>query len=434
VVREQEIVDEAAGQLEGGSPQIAIETVSELLADGTRPLDPSVLASALQLLARIYERLGLAALADLCRSAGADSVDADALYRVAHALLDHPHLAFSASFAATLLDAACVLAPNREDVLIELVAALETEGRFDRARDLLRQTSLDSFVIRYLLVFQTLMLGDVHDARQMAERLVPLTADEQFMRAELAEIFYRVDVVRGTRPLDAGDLRGWHFVLTGSLLLHVAPPGPGAVDGRYGYIEDSEQLCLEGIRRLAAVFDLWKIRIPLVQMFPNPASLRFGRAVASVLGVRARETMLPETKGLFVAYDLNGVSHDLHTRLRTVEPGRMVFTHATRWSVEQAVTPDFTTLLYERIVSSWDRYAIFPPRPGLPAGPPVESDKAIGTRIARTALPPTALDDLPSLLSLADAARDAMTMRRAGTRRRLWVARPVRNGRSRAIE
>jgi hypothetical protein len=108
----------------------------------------------------------------------------------------------------------------------------------------------------------------------------------------------------------------------------------------------------------------------------------------------------------------------------------MVFTHATRWSVEQAVTPDFTTLLCERIVSPWDRYAIYPPRPGLPAGPPAESDKAIGARIARTALPPAALDDLPSLLSLAEALRDATTMRRAGTRRRLWVARPVRNGKS----
>jgi hypothetical protein len=430
VVREQEIVDEAAGQLDGGSPQIAIETVAELLADRTQTLDAAVLASVLQLMARIYQRLGLAALADRCRSAGANPGDVDALYHVAHALLNHPHLAFSASFAATLLDVARVLAPDREDVLTELVAALETEGRFDRARDLLRQTSLDSFMIRYLSAFQALMLEDIQDARQMAARLVPGTAAEQFMQAELAEIFYRVDAVRGICPMDADDLRGWHFVLTGSLLLHVAPPGPGVVGGRYGYIEDSEQLCIEGISRLAAVLDLWKVRIPLVQMFPNPASLRFGRAVASVLGVRARETMLPDRKGLFVAYDLNGVSHDLHARLRAVEPGRMVFTHATQWSVEQAVTPDLTTLLYERIVSPWDRHAIFPPRPDLPAGPSVESDKAIGDRIARTELSPTALDDLPALLSLADAARDATTMRRAATRRRLWVGRPVRNGRS----
>ena len=140
--------------------------------------------------------------------------------------------------------------------------------------------------------------------------------------------------------------------------------------------------------------------------------------------------MLPDSNGLFVAYALNGVSHDLHARFRPVEPGRMVFTHATQWSVEQTVTPDFTTLLYERIVSPWDGYAIYPPRPGLPAGPPTESDKAIGARIARTALPPAALDDLPSLLSLAEAVRDATTMRRAGTRRRLWVGRPVRNGKS----
>ena len=428
--RAAECLAQAAEALDGGSPQIALDALADLLADAEAPPDTGLLGRALPLAARAYESLGFAGLAQGARAVADDPTDVNRLYALAHALLEKPALAFAKAFAAGLLARAHLLAPEREPILTELVAALEMEGRFSTARTRLAQSALDSFLIRYLKAFTTLMGGELAGFRHLAARLDPGSDAERTMVSGLTEMIARADAVAGATPLDPDDLRGWHYVLTGGLLLHLAPRA-AALGGRYGDLEDSEALCLEGIQRLGAVLDAWGMRIPRILMFPNPESRRLGLAVAGLLGVSAREAILPDAEGLFVVYDLENLLPEVRQAFRDRAPGKLLFAHAARWTAEQDLVADFTTLLYERIVSPWNRHAIYPRRPNLPTGPPTESDAQLAARIATAVLPATALEDLPALLALANAAGEGASARRSeGTRSRLWIGRPVRNGRA----
>lgn len=69
--------------------------------------------------------------------------------------------------------------------------------------------------------------------------LSPTTEAEVHMAARVERMLVRADALTGVTPLDDRDLRGWHFVMTGGLLLHVAPEGQG-VRGRYASLADNQ--------------------------------------------------------------------------------------------------------------------------------------------------------------------------------------------------
>jgi tetratricopeptide (TPR) repeat protein len=419
-VSHEETYDEALSCLEQGSPFFALEMMRGALDYPESPRTDDEWTRAFDLLARILDGLEQKAIGNLCRAV-ASALDVDLHYRLGHALIDYRRPAM----AASILARAHRLAPTREDVLEELVAALELEGRFDDARRALASATLTKFLTRYLLAFNTLMSGDIDEGRRLTAALQPATSDDAFMRARLDEMFARIDAVQGVTPLDPTDLRGWHFVVTGGLLLHLAPTALG-FNGRYGTLEDSEALCLEGIRRLASVLEAWGAMPKRVLAYQNPDSARFSRAVGTVLGIPVRDVIAPEGPGLFVAYDLAAVLPEVLSGLVKCEPGRVVFSHASQWTKEHPTTADATTLLYETNVSPWNRHTIFPHRPDLPSGPPTESDDELANRIVHTPLPADALSDLKKLLDLARAVAPLTPARRgSGNHSRQWAGLPV---------
>lgn len=405
------------------APSFALKALRPVLDDPGQLADAAEWRDALGLLQRIFAQLEYEQLAQLAGAAAQDIDDVDALYRLAHAFIDQQ----LAPVAATLLRRAHALAPAREDLLTELVAALESIGRFAAARDVLAAAPRASFHTRYLFAFDTLMTGAVGEARALVHELAPASDADRFMRARLDQMLRRYDAVREATPLDAGDLRGWHFVASGAVLLHRAPAGANAAHGRYGTLEDDDALLHEGAQRLATVLDAWGARPPRVLAFDNPDSRRLGMALATILGVRCKERVIvPDDPGLLVIYDLSQVIGEVLGALREHRVGQLVFAHAMPATRELPVAADLTTLLAERVISPWARHTILPRRPELPTAPPTESDDQLAQRIVDAPVAPAALADLPQLKALALAARaTAAALQPVGTRERHWAGSPA---------
>src|SRR5262249_55251727 len=139
--------------------------------------------------------------------------------------------------------------------------------------------------------------------------------------------------------------RGWHFVLTGGLLLHLSPYGFDVMRGRYAFVQDSEATCLEGIRRLEAVLGALELGPPRVLVLEDRASAILGHAAAEVLRLPVASWPSDEP-GLIVAYDLASLG-DLQS-LREYRPGQILWGHASCWTEVQPVAADFVTFLHQQ--------------------------------------------------------------------------------------
>lgn len=392
----------------------------------------------------IFARIGTALAGDefgaLVRQAAAQPNDVQTLYNLGYALIEQS----LNGIAATVLARANMLFPNQEAILTELACALEHDMRFHEVCRILREATdvlEESFLCRYLLAYNGLMTGDLIEPRSLLPGLDPGEDPSLiFMAGRIREILTRADAVRGVTPLNETDLRGWHFVLTGGILLHLSPFGfEDAMRGRYAYTQDCAARCLEGIRRLAAVMAAWSLWPERVLLLPEEGSVSLGIAAGEILGVPCEawsENRVAEP-GLIVVYDLAALDGDLLQSLREHRSGQILWSHASCWTSEPPFAADLTTYLHQYNVSPWgERLRANPDTQQtekLPADIRPPQDRA--TEIVAASLETEALQDLPSLVELSKAARQvtgessAGAFRTEGTRRRQPVGSPVPSNR-----
>jgi hypothetical protein len=395
---------------------------------------------ALTVFAAIAAGLGGEAFAAPVKQAADDPSDAKALYDLGYWMIDQD----LSGIAATVLARANLLVPDHESILTELVCALERGLRFHEACHFLRAAPglvEQSFVCRYLLAWNALMTGDLSEPRQLLPGLDPGdNADFAAMKDRIAGMLSRADAVREVTPLNGTDLRGWHFVLTGGLLLHLSPYGfEDGMHGRYAFVQDDAGRCLEGIRRLAGVFEAWSVRPPRVFLLPDPDSASLGLATAEVLGLPGEPWPADgmAEPGLIVAYDLSALDETLLGQLAEHRPGQIVWAHASPWTAEPPFAADLTTYLYQQNVSAWgERMRINPDTQDvetMPADTRPPPERA--SDIVAASLDAETLKDMPVLADLATAARHVTggagpgAVRTEGVRRRQPVGSPVPSSR-----
>lgn len=350
--------------------------------------------------------------------------DAEAYHSLGYELIEHGlH-----DFAATVLQRAYELDPASEAIVYELVVALEHIGAHGQAVLALRgpEGLVDSrFMACYLLGYNALMTGDLDEPRRrlsLLERLrqvpeaLPSQAPDKLsgldvMMARLRRFLTRADAVRRATSLDLKDLRGWQFVTTGTVLLHVSPHGfDEGMTGRYAFVQDSQALCLEGVRRVESVLKQAGVQIPRVFILPERQSSILGLAAAKYLGVPAEPWPDggSEAPGLVVAYDLADLEDSLLQSLRQHRPGQVLWSHLTRWTQEGPFAADLTTYLYQSKTTPWgERLRLNPETHNVeripPDGRPVE---ALAGELFGVELDAHALDDLPTLLALVATLQD----------------------------
>src|ERR1044071_4673423 len=183
---------------------------------------PAGLPHWLPRLAELASRRGAGPLADLADAAVRDPDSPDRLYDLGYALID----AGAPAIAAAVLWRCLALVGDSEEVVCELVSALESALAYPDALAVLEDHAAlrsRSFLCRYLYAFNAAMSGRLEVTRAALAELSPESDETTGLRDTIRAICERADRVAGACPLDGRDLRGWHYVLTGGLVVHQSP-------------------------------------------------------------------------------------------------------------------------------------------------------------------------------------------------------------------
>jgi hypothetical protein len=384
----------------------------------------------LELVAELAVRRGAEPLAELARGAVRDPDSPDRLYDLGYALID----AGAPAIAAAVLWRCLALVGDSEEVVCELVSALESALAYPDAVAVLEEHAAlraRSFLCRYLYAFNAAMSGRLDVTRASLAGLEPDSAETAGLRDAIRGICERADQVAGLCPLDARDLRGWHYVLTGGLVTHQSPYGfDEPMHGRYAWLADSAARVATGLDRLAQL--IAPLALPCIYAPPGrdheivaqAAALRLGLPLAPwpAVGVPA--------PGLVVMYDLAQLPGGDIARLIPRRPDQVVFAHASPWTTDSPLAPDVTTLLYQTLVAPWNAHTIVDPDTGaLSQGGP---DERASTDIAGELAASPGLDE-PELAADEPARWAALVARvwplSPGPRSRLWGGGPVPSSR-----
>ncbi|HEU4326314.1 MAG TPA: hypothetical protein VFS21_24450 [Roseiflexaceae bacterium] len=424
-------LDQAEAELVQGDAHRAFTTLRPLLFDEALAGESARFVEVLTLFARVGAALAGEEFGAKVRAAAERPDDIRALYDLGYDLIEQGLPAA----AVTVLTRANALHPGQEAVVTELVAALERDMRYGAARAVLlgeRGLLLDSFMCRYLLVFNSLMSGDLVGARAGLDTLRPgPEPGEQVMAARVTRMVARCEAVAGLTPLDGRDLRGWHLGLTGGLLLHRSPHGEESMAGRYAFVQDNEELCAAGVRLAEAAAAALGQRPPQVFAPADRDSAILAHAAALILGL----PLVPwptegSTKpGLIVVYDLDNLDSQTLATLLERRPGQLLWAHASCWTHDLSITADLTTFLYQHCRSPWGEQLRFTPERHETYTHPADTApvEQIAARVAAATPDADALADQEELVALV--RRVAPLLPPDGQRERQWAGSPVPSAR-----
>lgn len=233
------LLQQALSLLHSGDAKKAFQTFRPVLRYPGQVEHPAEFAEVLQVLAEISMQIGEAEFANQLRNTAHAPTDVKQLYHVGYEMIEHG----LSDMAATILAYAHRLQPDNPAVLNELSAALEKQMCYVEARRFLQLAPgvvQHNFLTCYLLAFNSLMCGDLETSQRMVpdlQRLQSQHASFPAMTERLVTLLARADGLKGHTPLDTHDLRGWHLVLTGGLLLHLSPYGfDEPMHGRYAWV------------------------------------------------------------------------------------------------------------------------------------------------------------------------------------------------------
>lgn len=384
----------------------------------------------LALLADLAARRGADPLAEITADVVRDPDNPDQLFDLGYALID----AGAPNVAATVLWRCLGLVGESEEVVCELVSALESALAYPDAFNVLHEHAglrARSFLCRYLYAFNAAMSGQLAVTREQLPTLEAATPEEETMLGTLAGFVARADKIAGVLPLDAGDLRGWHYVLTGGILVHQSPYGfTEPMHGRYAWLGDSHARIATGLERLARLAKGMQLEC----VYAPP-----GRGHEIIAHAASKKLDLPimpwpavgvPAPGLVTLYDLSELAPSDITRLQARRPEQIVYAHASPWTEDSPVAPDVTTLLYQSIVAPWGETMVVNPETNeVQAAPP---DERPAEQIAAEILASPGLDaaELESeQLDRLEALIGRAWPLEPGSRSRLWAGGPVPSNR-----
>ncbi|MGQ5577382.1 hypothetical protein [Streptomyces sp. ECR3.8] len=323
-----------------------------------RQADPAPLAEVALVVGRAAGTAGFDDLRTAAATLAAHPDRPQALYDYGYACVERgvSHLAIPALREALRLTGGAVA------VLRELVSAYEDEGRHRDAVDALlaHEADLTDWPDHYLLVCNALLSGDLEQARRRYALLRP--PDEDLWRGahdRLDRMLRRAACAREVGPLDGADLRGWQFVMGGTVLGTLSPYGFDAgMTGRFAWLHDTHGQCLAGLVRLRAVLDAAGVRARSLSLLPDRDSRILGLAAAEVLGLPAEPFEAGRQDTVVVAYDLGATAGDpqgaaVLEQLRKRVPGQVLHEHAGCWTDPPPVAADSVTLLHQSAVAPW---------------------------------------------------------------------------------
>ncbi len=344
----------ALAQLEAGDTDGALRSFRPALNFPGQLDSDARWKDALEVFEKISTMIVGPDFAKFIRAARQDINNIDNLYDLGYQLIEFglPEV------AATVLHRANRLRPGEEGILCELVTALECSGIHKTACDLIREQPRllkESFMVKYLLAYNSLAMGDLEEPRRILPDLQKSDSSQhKYMANAIAGMVSRADTIKSNATLDERDLRGWHYVLNGSILTHISPYGFESMNGRYAFVQDNNGLLKEGILRIQSVLKALKFEVPCVYTLPDRPSEILGLACARILGVETKPWGEAGRKpGLVVAYDIGNLEDELLKLLWECLPGQLLWSHAVSWTQPPPYAPEVVTFLHQVNVNPW---------------------------------------------------------------------------------
>lgn len=362
---------------------------------------------------------------------GAREDDARARFAVGRALLE----ARLPLPAITFLRAADRLQPHEPAILLELATALEEAGENAAARQTLEvepEILATWFRARYQVAFNAAMSGDLSGARAALARLGPKGHDERRAAARIRELLARADAVATVTPLDGTDLRGWHYVLTGGVLLHLNPRDPERLRGRYLLSQDELGRCLEALLRLRRLMGLMRLDVQQLLALPDRDSVALATAAGRFFHLPVEEWS-PSLRepGLLVAYDLGAAPVATRQALTRRRYGQIIWSHMLSWVEPVGLTPEIVTALHQVNTPPWGPRLVRDASTGeVRRRPPLDAsaDELAARILAAPVEEVPGQDALDAIVQAGDVPAAAWRKPR-GEREPLWFMGPVRSDR-----
>lgn len=416
---EQETALQSARERSADDPLEAFRALRPLLEyPGAELEDPADWRSVFECLANIGESIIGSDFARLLEKVARTPDDPELLYNAGYELIE----AGLPLVAATALLRAEQAEPGTPAILAELSVALEKGGHNRDAADHLGAYPHlldDDFVLRYLYVFNSVLCGEIDRAREYFAGLRPGGEEhEPHMYENVRRMLAAADLIDRPEPYD---LRGWHFIIGGGLLLYRSPDGEESMHGRYAFYQDgfpAVRGALELLKRTCFA-DGGPVR---VTYFPDRSSEILGLASGKFFGVEA----LPATvaglaePGLVVVYDSLDVDDpELIEALKERRPEQVLWIHALRWLDDFPVCPDVCTLLHQTTNAPWgERLRINAEGQAESAPAMTEAAAALADRILAANFDPDYLKEIEAVTALrAATAGTEFEAGGSGTRR-----------------
>lgn len=386
----RDVCDECESYLADELPDLAYETMLDAIGGDARPRSAAEWADALQLVSRSVQEFGGADYLARLDAAAAAPENAEALYALAHRWVDERKF----DTAASLLAWAFECSPRSPLLLSELVSALEMARRSSEAIELLarvRQTAprweigpTSSFasaeqwqsMFRYLDAFNRLLVGDLDGIRTIVaegtDRFDP-SRDPRLgaMWSRLARLLARHDALAATGPIARDDLRRWHYVMSASVLLELAPEDCGVDEdgqrfvreghhGRFLRFEDSFAAVAGALERALLVTERIGRQPAALFHFDTPSSRVVAMALGRRLGLESRVAWSGSEAGLVVAYDPLELIAELIAQFAVRGSAEQtVFARSLSAEHDCAAAPDLVGSLVGRRYAPWERHTIW---------------------------------------------------------------------------
>lgn len=401
----------AREELQAGRARKAYLKLAPLLEDRRRLNDPKTWRSAWVALADVSSALGMPELSARARDMAVNWSEPALLLEVGDRLRDHGMDGPS----VTVLLRAYLLASEDAAVALAFALALQGMGEHAKACDVLKAhpATATSFWHRCALAFNLLLTRDLVGFRGACAGLSALNEDVPGEDPDCADAEWRLRAldrraraVADLTPLDAGDLRGWTYVLGGSVLLHLSPfGGAEEMNGRYGLVQESSPELAAKLACLADVLALAPTPIAHVFALPDRDSEVLAHLAAAVLGCPLAPWPADGTSepGLVAAYDLAKVEESVLATLARRHPAQWLWCHACDWTQAQPVAPELITFFHQFSLPPWGRCILFDVKTGTPGtrdplpGSPAEVATTIRGQFPSGALPAAP----PDLLAFA---------------------------------
>ncbi len=307
----------------------------------------------------LIEHFNIPAALKAAKTIQKEGIDGTELFNLAYALIDAEWPEFAANIFRMLYNSGL----KEEAVVTEYAIALERSGYNEEAMKILQENLPiveKSLYLSYVLAFNAINAGypvQTKKAFELMKKNYDSTAQFHTTFLERVRNFItRHDAISKKIYLVKNDLREWHFIINGSILLYYSPFGWDQMHGRFGALQEDVFSMKIGVIRMAEAMKKLNLGVKTILFVDNYQSKILATALSKVTGLPLKE-ITPKNedeKGLISLYKWDNLTPELQEKLHKKHDGQYMWVHSDNWIGEHGYEPDFVTHLSQYCSDPWE--------------------------------------------------------------------------------